>query len=81
MNTTPSAKGGARETLWSVLATVTLVVKVVTTLTTPVLIIGWIIVAFTSSLLNDWFVPAIVSGVLLAVSTFAYTFLRPDRGN
>ena len=45
-------------------------------LTTALLIIGWVVVAFRSDLLNNWFWPAAVSGILLAGSTFLYNVIR-----
>jgi hypothetical protein len=56
--------------------TLILVIRVVSTLTTAVLIMGWVIVAFRSDLLNGWFWPAVFSGALLAGSTLLYNVIR-----
>jgi hypothetical protein len=56
--------------------TLILVIRVVSTLTTAVLIMGWVIVAFRSDLLNGWFWPAVLSGALLATSTLLYNVIR-----
>jgi uncharacterized membrane protein len=67
---------GLREVMWSLAVTVILVVRLVTTLTTALLIMGWIVVAFSSGLWNGWFWPAAISGALLALSTFLYNLAR-----
>jgi hypothetical protein len=67
---------GLREVLWSVAMTLILVIRLVTTLTTAILIMGWVVVAFRSDLLNGWFWPAAFSGALLAASTFLYNVIR-----
>lgn len=69
-------KVGLRETLWSIGVTFIVVVRVVTTLSTAVLTIGWVVVAFRSDLLNAWLWPAAISGALLAVSTLLYNVAR-----
>jgi hypothetical protein len=56
--------------------TMILLIRIVTTLTTALLIIGWVVVAFRSDLFNDWFWPAVLSGALLAASTFFYNVVR-----
>ena len=67
---------GLRELVWSFGMIVILLVRIVTTLTTALLIIGWVVVAFRSDLLNNWLWPAAVSGILLAGSTFLYNVIR-----
>ena len=67
---------GLREVLWSVAVTGIVLVRLVTTLTTALLIMGWIVVAVRSSLDNDWLWPAIISGALLAASTLLYNVAR-----
>ena len=67
---------GLRELVWSFGMTMILLIRIVTTLTTALLIIGWVVVAFRSDLLNDWFWPAAVSGILLASSTLLYNVIR-----
>ena len=69
-------RSGLRELVWSLGMIMILLVRIVTTLTTALLIIGWVVVAFRSDLLNNWFWPAAVSGILLAGSTFLYTVIR-----
>jgi hypothetical protein len=56
--------------------TVIVFVRVVTTLSTALLIMGWVVVAFRSDLMNDWFWPAAISGALLAASTLLYNVAR-----
>jgi hypothetical protein len=56
--------------------TLILVIRLVSTLTTAVLIMGWVVVAFRSDLLNGWFWPAVLSGALLAASTLLYNVIR-----
>lgn len=69
-------KYGLREVLWSVGVTAIVMVRVVTTLSTALLIMGWIVVAFRSDLVNAWLWPAVLSGVLLAGSTLLYNVAR-----
>ncbi|MGK9269773.1 hypothetical protein KXR83_02120 [Williamsia muralis] len=69
-------RSGLRELVWSLGMIIILLVRIVTTLTTALLIIGWVVVAFRSDLLNNWFWPAAVSGILLAGSTFFYNVIR-----
>ncbi|MBA4021387.1 MAG: hypothetical protein C0482_03420 [Gordonia sp.] len=69
-------KYGLRETLWSVGVLLIVVVRVVTTLSTALLVMGWVVVAFRSDLLNGWLWPAVISGVLLAGSTLLYNVAR-----
>lgn len=69
-------RSGLRELVWSLGMIMILLVRIVTTLTTALLIIGWVVVAFRSDLLNNWFWPAAVSGILLAGSTFLYNVIR-----
>ncbi|WP_207843425.1 hypothetical protein [Williamsia soli] len=69
-------KFGLRETLWSVGVTLIVVTRVVTTLSTALLVMGWVVVAFRSDLLNDWLWPTVISGVLLAGSTLLYNVAR-----
>ncbi|PYE18641.1 hypothetical protein DFR67_104220 [Williamsia limnetica] len=67
---------GFREVLWSVGVTMIVVVRVVTTLSTALLVMGWVVVAFRSDLFNAWLWPAVISGVLLAGSTLLYNVAR-----
>lgn len=69
-------RSGLRELVWSLGMVMILLVRIVTTLTTALLIIGWVVVAFRSDLLNNWFWPAAVSGILLAGSTLLYNVIR-----
>ena len=69
-------RSGLRELVWSLGMVMILLVRIVTTLTTALLIIGWVVVAFRSVLLNNWFWPAAVSGILLAGSTLLYNVIR-----
>ncbi|ORM37649.1 hypothetical protein [Williamsia sp. 1135] len=69
-------KYGLREALWSVGVILIVVVRVVTTLSTALLVMGWVVVAFRSDLLNGWLWPAVISVVLLAGSTLLYNVAR-----
>lgn len=69
-------KVGLREALWSIGVTLIVVIRVVTTLSTALLVIGWVVVAFRSDLFNGWFWPALISGALLAGSTLLYNVAR-----
>ena len=68
---------GGRAAVWAVVTTLVLVVRIIATIATALLVIGWIVVAVRSSLMNGFLWPAIISSAVLLVSTYLYGFLRP----
>lgn len=71
------SRSGGREALWAMVATLVLVVRILATIATAVLVIGWVVVSVRSSLLNAFLWPAVISATVLIVSTYLYSFLRP----
>ncbi|SIS21639.1 hypothetical protein [Williamsia sterculiae] len=66
----------AVETVWSIVTFLLLAVRMVSTLTTAVLVMIWVIVAVKSDLYNVWFWPAVVSSLALLAATILYSLFN-----
>lgn len=72
-----------REGLWVLATSVVLAVRMLATIATILLVIGWAVVAIRDGLVNDFLWPAVSAAAALLVSTYLYTYLRaryPRRG-
>lgn len=66
-----------RSTLWWIVTTFVLVVRIVATIATILLVIGWLVATVgDSTMLNGFLWPAVGSAVALVVSTYLYSYLR-----
>ncbi|GEE00522.1 hypothetical protein nbrc107696_09680 [Gordonia spumicola] len=65
-----------RRTVWSILTTVVLVVRVLATILATFCVFAWIVAAFRDSLLNPWLWWAVGSVIAILVSTYLYSYLR-----
>ena len=65
-----------RRTIWSIVATVVLMVRVIATIATVFCVFAWIVAAVRSDLLNGWLWWAVGSAAALVVSTYLYSYLR-----
>jgi hypothetical protein len=71
------ATESARVTLWWIITTFVLVVRLLATIATIVLVIGWAVAAMGSSSMNNGFLwPAVGCAAALLVSTYLYSHLR-----
>ncbi|MFW0793423.1 hypothetical protein AAFP30_06390 [Gordonia sp. CPCC 205515] len=68
--------GRGRDVVLALLTTLVLVVRIIATIALVLLVIGWVVVAVRSSLNNDFLWPSVITGVVLLVSTYIYSFLR-----
>ncbi|MGC4933161.1 hypothetical protein ACLQ3C_05715 [Gordonia sp. DT30] len=66
----------ARVTLWWVITTLVLVIRLLATIATILLVIGWAVAAIRDSMMNGFLWPAVGSGVALLISTYLYSYLR-----
>ncbi|WP_238422729.1 hypothetical protein [Gordonia sp. 'Campus'] len=65
-----------RETVWAVLATVVLVIRILATIALVLFVIGWAVAAVRDSLDNVFLWPSVYAGIGLLVSTYVYGHLR-----
>jgi hypothetical protein len=65
-----------REAVWAVLTTVVLVVRMLATIALVLLAIGWAVAAVRDSMNNQFLWPAVITGTVLLLSTYLYSFLR-----
>jgi len=62
--------------VWTVVTTMVLVVRMLSSIALVLLVIGWAVAAVRSSILNAFLWPAVICGVALLVSTYVYSWLR-----
>lgn len=65
-----------RVTLWWVITTVVLVIRLVATIATVLLALGWVVAAIRDSIMNLFFWPLVGSAIALLISTYLYSYLR-----
>ncbi|WP_040510733.1 hypothetical protein [Gordonia soli] len=65
-----------RETVWALLTTFVLVVRLLATIAMVLFVVGWAVVSVRQSVLNGWLWPSIGSCVALLISTWLYSYLR-----
>lgn len=65
-----------REALWSVVATVVLVLRFIATIGCVVFVLLWVVAAVRNTLLNGWIWWALGAALLLVVTTYLYSVLR-----
>ena len=66
----------ARVTVWWVITTVVLVIRLLATIAVILLAIGWAGAAIRDSMNNIFLWPAVGSAVALLISTYLYSYLR-----
>ncbi|MGV9827376.1 MULTISPECIES: hypothetical protein [unclassified Gordonia (in: high G+C Gram-positive bacteria)] len=66
----------ARSAVWAVLTTFVLIVRLLASIATVILVIGWVIATVRDSIDNLFLWPAVISGAALLLSTYAYSYLR-----
>ena len=65
-----------RTTLWWIVTTLVLVIRLLATIATVLLVIGWAVAAIRHSVSNVFLWPAVGSAAALLVSTYVYSYLR-----
>lgn len=69
--------GRGREVVLGVITTLVLAVRIIATIALVLLVVGWVVAAFRSSLDNVFLWPSVITAVVLIVCTYLYSFLRP----